>query len=112
MPAGQSPDLSARIRPGGKALKEHDRVVLTADLLEEGLRTGDVGVIVHVYPQGKAFEVEFFGLDGHTIAVAPAEASQVRPATARDIPHTRLAGTPAQAAPWAEKCRGLSRPIR
>ena len=30
---------------GGRALKEHDQVVLTTDLPEDGLRAGDVGVI-------------------------------------------------------------------
>ncbi len=57
------------------------------------MRAGDVGVIVRVHPQGKAFEVEFLALDGDTIAVATATASQVRPVTARDMSHARLAGT-------------------
>jgi hypothetical protein len=31
-------------------LKEHDRVVLTADVPAERLKAGDVGTIVHIYP--------------------------------------------------------------
>ena len=69
--------------------KEHDRVILTGDLAKEGLRAGDVGTIVHVHRQGKAFEVEFLALDGHTVAVATVSASEIRPVTARDVTHAR-----------------------
>ena len=58
-------------------ITEHDRVVLTAPVPKERLETGDVGTVVHVYQDGKAFEVEFTALDGHTAAVATVEASQV-----------------------------------
>jgi hypothetical protein len=40
-------------------MSEHDVVVLTRDLPEHGLRAGDVGAVVHVYSNGKAYEVEF-----------------------------------------------------
>ena len=60
-------------------IKEHDRIVLTTDLPEDGLAAGDVGTVVHVYAQGAAYEVEFFTLDGRTAAVVTIEASQVRP---------------------------------
>ena len=76
-------------------MKEHDRVVLTSDLPEEGLRAGDVGAIVHVHRQGEAFEVEFLALDGHTVAVATVMASELRPVTTRDITHARAIGIPA-----------------
>jgi hypothetical protein len=33
--------------------------------------------------------VEFVALDGHTVAVATVEASDVRPVTASEIPHAR-----------------------
>jgi hypothetical protein len=33
-----------------------------------------VGTVLHVYADGKAFEVEFTTLDGHTAAVATVEA--------------------------------------
>ena len=47
-------------------ITEHDRVVLTAPVPKERLEVGDVGTVVHVYPDGKAFEVEFTTLDGRT----------------------------------------------
>jgi hypothetical protein len=44
-------------------IKEHDRIVLTEPGPAEGLEVGDVGTVVHVYADGKAFEVEFTTLD-------------------------------------------------
>src|SRR6185295_13733101 len=82
--AGDS--LSAR---GMTMIKEHDRIVLNTALPDEGLESGDVGTVVHVYRDGQAFEVEFVTLDGHTAAVATLEASQVRPVTRRDLTHVR-----------------------
>jgi hypothetical protein len=70
-------------------IAEHDRVVLTASVPTERLEIGDVGTVVHVYDDGKAFEVEFTTLDGHTAAVATVEASQVRPIRSREITHAR-----------------------
>lgn len=70
-------------------IREHDRVVLTAPVPKEGLEIGDVGTVVHVYQDGKAFEVEFTTLDGHTAAVTTVEASQVRPVSSREITHAR-----------------------
>ena len=70
-------------------IKEHDRVVLTADLPAEKLEAGDVGTIVHIYRDGLAYEVEFFTLDGRTAAVATVEAEQVRSVNGRDISHVR-----------------------
>lgn len=69
--------------------KEHERVVLTTPLPEEGLETGDVGTVIHIYADRQAYEVEFVALDGHTTAVATLEASQVRSITSRDMTHTR-----------------------
>jgi len=45
--------------------------------------------VVHVYGDGKAFEVEFTTLDGGTAVVATVEASDVRPVTSREITHAR-----------------------
>ncbi len=70
-------------------IREHDRVVLTAPVPKERLEVGDVGTVVHIYQDGKAFEVEFSTLDGHTAAVATVEASSVRPVTGREITHSR-----------------------
>ena len=70
-------------------LEEHDRIVLTGDVADMGLKAGDVGTIVHVHRDGQAFEVEFLTLDGHTAALATVPSSQVRPVTGADITHAR-----------------------
>ena len=69
--------------------KEHDTVALTRDLPEQGLAAGDLGAIVHVYPDGMAFEVEFVSLTGKTIAVATLPVDAVRPVRDREIAHVR-----------------------
>ncbi|MGH8555034.1 MAG: DUF4926 domain-containing protein [Gammaproteobacteria bacterium] len=70
-------------------INEHDRVVLTTTVPDEGLEAGDVGTVVHVYRDGFAFEVEFTTLMGNTAAVVTLEASQVRPVGKREITHAR-----------------------
>jgi len=65
------------------------RVVLTQDLPKEGLRAGDVGVIVEHYvaradvPEG--YELEVFAANGQTVAVVSVPASAVREATEREV---------------------------
>ena len=68
---------------------EHENAVLTVELPSIGLMAGDVGVVVHVYEGGKAYEVEFIALDGNTVAVETLEAQKVRPIRAREMPHVR-----------------------
>ena len=70
-------------------ISEHDRVVLTAPLHEDGLEPGDIGAVVHVYPRHEAYEVEFVTLTGKTAAVVTVSAEQVRPVGSREIPHAR-----------------------
>lgn len=70
-------------------IKEHDRVVLTADLACEKLAAGDVGTVAHVHRDGKAFEVEFVALDGETVAIVTLERAQIRPVQRREITHAR-----------------------
>jgi hypothetical protein len=70
-------------------IKEHDCVVLTANLPEEGLEAGDVGTVVHIHKDGVAYEVEFVTLAGRTIAVATVEAAKLRPISERDVSHVR-----------------------
>jgi hypothetical protein len=72
-----------------KKISELDVVALTRDLPEHGLVRGDVGTAVLVHGKGAAFEVEFVGYDGHTVALLTLERDQVRPLDARDIPHVR-----------------------
>jgi hypothetical protein len=71
------------------SIKELDVVALTCDLPEHRLARGDVGTAVLVHGNGVAFEVEFVGYDGHTIALLTLERSQVRPLQTNDIPHAR-----------------------
>jgi len=70
-------------------IKEHDCVVLTARLSEEGLEAGNVGTVVHIHKGGTAYAVEFMTLAGKTIAVATVEASKLRPLSERDVKHVR-----------------------
>ena len=74
-----------------KKIKELDVVALTSDLPEHGLKRGDIGTAVLVHGGGAAFEVEFVGYDGHTIALLTLDKTQVRPLCASDIPHAREA---------------------
>jgi hypothetical protein len=66
-----------------------ERVVLIEDLPAEGLKAGDVGVVVEHYPAREdvpeGYELEFFSASGQTIAVASVPASRVRKATERDV---------------------------
>ena len=70
-------------------IKELDVVALTCDLPEHGLVQGDVGTAVLVHGNGAAFEVEFVGYDGHTVALLTLERHQVRSLQTNDIPHAR-----------------------
>lgn len=70
-------------------VKEHDCVVLTANLPKEGLLAGDVGTVVHIHNGGLAYEVEFVTMTGRTVAVATVEVSQLRPVSQQDITHVR-----------------------
>ncbi len=70
-------------------IKEHDRIILCEDIPGEGLKAGDVGTVVHVYPRKKAFEVEFMTLDGKTVTVVTLLSKQVREVTGKDITHSR-----------------------
>jgi hypothetical protein len=70
-------------------IKEHDTVVLTEDLPNEGLAAGDIGTVVHVHNNSEGYEVEFMTLAGQTIAVASLLAGQVRPVNRQDVAHVR-----------------------
>jgi hypothetical protein len=70
-------------------IKEHDCIVLTQNLPEDGLETGDVGTVVHIHLEGAGYEVEFMTLAGETVAVATLLPSQLRAIAPRDIAHAR-----------------------
>lgn len=70
-------------------LASFQRVVLTRDLPEQGLRAGDVGVIVEHYPARadtpEGYELEFFAATGQTIAVVSVPATAVREANPHEV---------------------------
>jgi hypothetical protein len=70
-------------------IREHDRIVLTAPIPDQGLEPGDVGAVVHVYPGAEAYEVEFVTLGGNTAAVVTVPTGKVRAVTKSEIPHAR-----------------------
>ena len=70
-------------------IKEHDCVVLTENLPQEGLQAGDIGTVVHIHQGGAGYEVEFMTLAGETVAVATHSPSQLRAIAPRDIAHAR-----------------------
>lgn len=59
-------------------MSEFDLVVLQDDMVSERLRAGDVGTILTVYNEGKAFEVEFVTLTGESVAVETLLPHQIR----------------------------------
>jgi hypothetical protein len=70
-------------------IREHDLVVLTADIPEENLKKGDVGTVVLVHRADAGFEVEFATLAGETLAVVTIPAKNVRPVADNEIAHVR-----------------------
>ncbi len=69
------------------------RVILTQDIRDQGLVTGDMGTIVEhhsateEHPEG--YEVECFAGNGDTIAVVSVAANGLRLATNQDVLHVR-----------------------
>ena len=72
-------------------IQELDTVILVKDYPDQGLLKGDMGAVVMVHDGGKAFEVEFVTLAGDTLGVLTLTADEVRPISARDVPHVRAA---------------------
>lgn len=70
-------------------INELDTVVLSHDLEEYGLQQGDIGAVVHVYKNGKAFEVEFVTGEGETIALLTLTPADIRLMGEREILHAR-----------------------
>ena len=69
--------------------KELDTVALTRDIPANGLKAGDLGAVVHVYPDGRTYEIEFVSLDGETLALLTLTAGDIRPVAKREIAHAR-----------------------
>ena len=70
-------------------IKEHDCIVLTQDIPDDGLEAGDVGTVVHIHRDEAAYEVEFITFTGQTVAVTTVLPSHLRPVTSQDIAHAR-----------------------
>lgn len=67
----------------------YDQAILMIDLPKDALKAGDVSVVVQVYEAGVAYDVEFFTLAGHSIAIITLEAHQVRAISSHDMLHAR-----------------------
>ena len=65
-----------------------DTVVLTRDLDAEGLRKGDLGAVVEIYPPD-GLEVEFVTASGKTAALLTLNARDVRPVADDDLVSVR-----------------------
>jgi len=72
-------------------MQEHDQVVLTRDLPEHHLVSGDVGTIIAVHDCGAGYTLEFATLLGETLAIVTVHAPDIRPAAQRELPHVRAA---------------------
>lgn len=70
-------------------IKELDQVVLTKDLPDEGLKSGDIGTVVLVHQGGAGYEIEFITLTGETIEVVTVSADDVRAIEEGEIAHVR-----------------------
>ena len=68
-------------------------VILTRDVIEYGLRPGDIGTVVerHEVPGvgEEGYSVEFFDMTGNTVAVVTLPASALRLPTPADRPTVR-----------------------
>jgi hypothetical protein len=74
-------------------ISEHDCIILTEDLPQEGLKAGDIGTVVHAHIGAAAYEVEFVTLAGETVAVATLLENQLRPVARGDLAHVRVLAT-------------------
>ena len=70
-------------------IKELDSVVLTTDLPEHGLTSGDIGTVVLVHEGSRRYTVELMTLAGSTVAVVTLLAHQLRPIARDEIAHAR-----------------------
>lgn len=61
-----------------------DTVVLSRDLPDHGLRRGDLGAVVHVYPPD-GIEVEFVLASGQTQSLVSLHATDVRAVGGSDL---------------------------
>jgi len=60
-------------------IHELETIILSCDVEEYNLRSGDIGTAVHVYDNNAAYEVEFIARSGETLAVLTLTPEDVRP---------------------------------
>ena len=70
-------------------IKELDTAVLTHDIVDHGLKRGDVCTVVHCYAGDTAFEVEFVTADGKIIALLTLASTDIRAMSGGEILHVR-----------------------
>ena len=77
-------------------INEFDRVILMGDIPSKKLKKGDIGTVVMIYPKvnltssaNSGVEVEFFTLDGNTLAVETLLPNQIRPVKTNEVAHVR-----------------------
>ena len=70
-------------------MQELERIALTQDLPEHGLKVGDIGMILHVYGEHKGYEVEFVTLSGDLVALVSVYPTQIRPLEHDEIASAR-----------------------
>lgn len=68
---------------------EFERVALTVDLPDYALQTGDMGMVVHIYPDHKGYEVEFVTVTGELIALVSVYPTQIRSLEQNEIASAR-----------------------
>ena len=72
-----------------KKIEEFDFVVLTKDLINNGLKEGDVGTVVDIHQNGEGFTVEFMTHHGQTVAVLTLLASDIQAIEKGEMSHSR-----------------------
>lgn len=82
-------DLLLYIQYNAIAMKELDTIILTRNIIKHNLKKGDLGSIVHIYDDGKTFEVEFITTKGKTMAVLTLNQVNIRPMIRDEILHVR-----------------------
>ncbi len=70
-------------------INELESVVLTEDIPDLHLKSGDIGTVILTHRGGEGYEVEFVTLDGETVAVVSLSANQVRTIRGRELAHAR-----------------------
>ena len=69
--------------------KRYTRMALSVDLLDHGLRRGDVATLVEHHPgrpgQEDGYSLEVFNAIGDTVAVVTVRESQIEPLTAAEM---------------------------